>query len=194
MTEIHSLPKPLYCDALILTNSEFSLSKVPLLIYIPVQTHVALKRIEIFLEEDEADEQVSTIKRQALSSHGSGLNSEANEFGLHKASFRWNSVEEKDKQTSSKTDMMTKKWWNFTKQRPTSKNGKDASPPPPEDLEAALQTAQNESDIQEDHNFELHDLSIVFPERQLTLITGPTASGKTALLVRTLALLSHVHG
>ena len=157
-----------------------------------LKTRVAMQRIETFLNEDEVDEQVSTIKRQVLSASGSGLNSEANEFGLHKASFKWNSVEDKDKKSSSKMDMTTRKWWNFTKRKPPSKNGKDTSPPSPTDLEAALSTAQNESDVQEDHIFELHDLSIVFPERQLTLVTGPTASGKTALLVRTLVLLSSI--
>jgi len=29
-----------------------------------------------------------------------------------------------------------------------------------------------------DHRFELRDVNIVFPERQLTVVTGPTASGK----------------
>lgn len=35
-----------------------------------------------------------------------------------------------------------------------------------------------------DHRFELRDLSIRFPEGELSVVTGPTASGKTALLVR----------
>ena len=35
-----------------------------------------------------------------------------------------------------------------------------------------------------DHKFELRDISILFPERKLSIVTGPTASGKTALLVR----------
>lgn len=35
-----------------------------------------------------------------------------------------------------------------------------------------------------DHRFELRDLNVRFPEGELSLITGPTASGKTGLLVR----------
>ena len=31
--------------------------------------------------------------------------------------------------------------------------------------------------------FELQNLDIVFPEGKLTLVTGPTASGKSALIV-----------
>lgn len=34
-----------------------------------------------------------------------------------------------------------------------------------------------------DHRFELRDINVRFPEGQLSVITGPTASGKTALLV-----------
>ncbi len=34
-----------------------------------------------------------------------------------------------------------------------------------------------------DRKFELRDLTIKFPEGELTVVTGPTASGKTALLV-----------
>jgi hypothetical protein len=37
-----------------------------------------------------------------------------------------------------------------------------------------------------DHRFELKDIDIRFPEGQLSLITGPTASGKSALLVSTM--------
>ena len=34
-----------------------------------------------------------------------------------------------------------------------------------------------------DRKFELRDLNVVFPHGELTVVTGPTASGKTALLV-----------
>lgn len=40
-----------------------------------------------------------------------------------------------------------------------------------------------------DHRFELRDVSIMFPEGELSVITGPTASGKTALLVCSCHLL-----
>lgn len=41
-----------------------------------------------------------------------------------------------------------------------------------------------------DHAFELRDISVIFPEGKLSVITGPTASGKTALLVRCHCFLS----
>ena len=39
-----------------------------------------------------------------------------------------------------------------------------------------------------DHRFELQDINIRFPEGQLSVITGPMASGKTAFLVCCLIL------
>ena len=38
--------------------------------------------------------------------------------------------------------------------------------------------------LETDHKFELRDIIVWFPEGQLSAITGPTASGKTALLAR----------
>jgi ABC-type multidrug transport system fused ATPase/permease subunit len=40
-----------------------------------------------------------------------------------------------------------------------------------------------DDDEEQDSRFELRNLNIKFPERALTVVTGPTASGKTALLV-----------
>lgn len=40
-----------------------------------------------------------------------------------------------------------------------------------------------ESQVQADRRFELKDINVIFPEGALSLITGPTASGKSALLV-----------
>ncbi len=42
-----------------------------------------------------------------------------------------------------------------------------------------------------DHRFELRDVSVKFPEGELTVVTGPTASGKTALLV--ISCLRHIY-
>ena len=42
----------------------------------------------------------------------------------------------------------------------------------------------NKALVPENHTeFELKDISVKFPEGKLTIVTGPTASGKTALLV-----------
>ncbi|KAF7307832.1 ABC bile acid [Mycena kentingensis (nom. inval.)] len=42
--------------------------------------------------------------------------------------------------------------------------------------------------------FELTELSVVFPEGKLTLVTGPTASGKTALLMALLGEMKTING
>ena len=75
-------------------------------------------------------------------------------FGLEHASFKWNEVEETAESGTS------------------ADHTRDAS---------VDNTASNEV---VDHKFELRDISILFPERKLSIVTGPTASGKTALLVR----------
>ncbi|KAJ7054740.1 hypothetical protein C8F01DRAFT_1374331 [Mycena amicta] len=54
-------------------------------------------------------------------------------------------------------------------------------------------TSVNESEI-EDHKFELKDISVIFPEGRLTLVTGPTASGKTALLMAALGEMTALPG
>ena len=87
-------------------------------------------------------------------------------FGLENASFKWNEVEEK--QDSSKNGKDAPK---------LGSNGADAN----SDAESRRSVAVSESG---DHRFELRDISVMFPEGELIVITGPTASGKTALLVR----------
>ena len=45
-----------------------------------------------------------------------------------------------------------------------------------------------ETNGESDHQFELKDISVKFPDGKLTCITGPTASGKSALLVSFVSL------
>jgi ABC-type uncharacterized transport system fused permease/ATPase subunit len=115
-------------------------------------------------------DQVSTLKKSS-SSHPSDPANKSG-LGIATASFKWNEVEEKedgkdkDKEPSSRADS------------PTS----DASTT----VSITVQDpSETESLLREDrdHKFELKDINIMFPEGELTLITGPTASGKTALLV-----------
>ncbi|KAF7329698.1 hypothetical protein MKEN_00233000 [Mycena kentingensis (nom. inval.)] len=48
--------------------------------------------------------------------------------------------------------------------------------------------------VADDHKFELRDVSVVFPEGRLTVVTGPTASGKTALLMALLGEMTTLSG
>jgi hypothetical protein len=99
-------------------------------------------------------------------------------LGLENASFRWNKVEEAETKGKSPTPDST-----------------------PQSESSSLADASTILDNDEDPRFELKDVSVLFPENKLSLITGPTAryapsthaadletdafcSGKTALLVR----------
>ena len=88
-------------------------------------------------------------------------------LGIENGTFKWNEVEQKDDVTAETS--------NSVNSTPTND---------------AVQGADDEIDrgslrgsVTSDHRFELKDVNIMFPERQLTVVTGPTASGKTALLV-----------
>jgi len=150
-----------------------------------LQTGVALKRIAVYLDEEEVDEQVSSIKKvrnaesrrpgsgeETVSGYKSGL-------GIVGGSFKWNAVEEKvDDVKGKKAD------------RPGG-GASEATSATVEGTDAATVTGQVEGAEEgesllaadADHRFELRDISVMFPEGELTLVTGPTASGKTALLV-----------
>ena len=112
------------------------------------------------MNEEEVDEQVSTIKRKNLSR----TRSSSAEFGIENASFQWNSTKE-----DAKSDK------------------KDTQKASDGDSERAVDPIQasedNSSSITDDsRTFELKDITVSFPEGKLSVITGPTASGKTALL------------
>ena len=146
------------------------LNTVPTWLVQVLQTRVSLKRIEKFLEEDEVDGQVSSLKEDTdLGPARKELGPDV--FGLKNASFKWNAIKKEEDEKNAKG---SKK----------DKNGKKAGPQA--DLEAALQTslaeALPETASAEEPVFELRDIDVIFPEG-LTVVTGPTASGKTALLV-----------
>lgn len=126
-----------------------------------VQARVALKRISVFLDEEEVSEQTSSLKKD--SSTRPSIDSEEDELGFVNASFKWNKV----------TDAQA--IYNMAETTgpllPTINRPDDGWTTPSDS--AAL-----------DHQFELRDLNIRFPQGKLTIVMGPTGSGKTALLVR----------
>lgn len=121
-----------------------------------------MDRISTYLEEDEVDEQVSSLKRGAVppSDEDEGL-------GIVNGTFKWNEVEET---------------------KDADKNKAAASQPssPSDETDTAVDSQSTAGD----HRFELRDINVMFPEGELTVITGPTASGKTALLVRVLGAVN----
>ncbi|THH14161.1 hypothetical protein EW146_g6141 [Bondarzewia mesenterica] len=150
------------------------LNVIPAWIVQILQTGVALNRISVYLDEDEVDEQVSSLKK---SRSGPNAASDTDKgLGLENASFKWNEIEEKKEDTDAKD---AKK--NNGQLNETDTSG-DADSRQSIDIGAG------------EHRFELRDISIMFPEGQLTVITGPTASGKTALLMALLGEMTMLPG
>ncbi|KAH8099895.1 multidrug resistance-associated ABC transporter [Cristinia sonorae] len=160
----------------------FSMIRAPLNIlpaYIVqvLQTGVALNRIATYLDEDEVDEQVSTLKRSDTQSASSAdIDSATYEgvtsgLGILDGTFKWNEVEEKKEE-----------------------NGKPANGTTAEETDTIVGSSSASVAEAQDHRFELRDINVLFPEGELTVVTGPTASGKTALLMALLGELTRLQG
>jgi hypothetical protein len=129
------------------------------------QTKVALDRIATYLDEDEVDEQVSSLKRSRF---GASVDDDTTKgLGIENGTFKWNEVEQKDDVVAEIAKSVA------------STSSDDAAQGTDDETERSSLTGS----VASNHRFELRDVNIIFPERQLTVVTGPTASGKTALLV-----------
>ncbi|KAF9258420.1 hypothetical protein L218DRAFT_934784 [Marasmius fiardii PR-910] len=187
-----------------------------------LNTKVALDRIATFLEEPEVDERVSMLVKAAASAtprlSGDGEDSEEEQgsgsgLGLINATLKWNehevegagSLKNQDTPTTREEDVMPgkgeltrRKSW-FSLRSSTSKFSLRSST----SASVLSDSTSVRSDSPEpssadsrdgDYRFELRDISVVFPEGKLTVVTGPTASGKTALLMAVLGEMTVVSG
>ncbi|KDR78080.1 hypothetical protein GALMADRAFT_224469 [Galerina marginata CBS 339.88] len=149
------------------------LNVIPAWIVQILQTGVALNRISVYLEEDEVTDQVSSLKKDHSEPLLPGAEDEG--LGLENATLKWNEVTE-------------------TPDKDKDKLKSNGSPPSPtgsenvDDAGTAVEDNLSERSIGEsgDRTFELRDISVLFPQGELTVVTGPTASGKTALLMAVL--------
>ncbi|KAM5535675.1 hypothetical protein V8D89_010662 [Ganoderma adspersum] len=118
---------------------------------------VALDRIATYLDEEEVDDQVSTLKGHRVTPNEGEVG-----LGIVDGSFRWNgSSVPRDRATAT----------------------------------GVTTTDDTSSSTPTGHGyFELKNINIRFPESKLTVISGPTASGKTALLMALLGELTTLHG
>ena len=119
-----------------------------------LQARVALERLSAFFSEEEVDSLVSTLKQPPPTTPPDSISIELSTLGITGgARFTWNSVERPD----------------------------------PDPKITVVAPADNESESAESHvderGFELKDIDIIFPQGKMTLVTGATASGKTALLM-----------
>ncbi|KAI0050163.1 multidrug resistance-associated ABC transporter [Auriscalpium vulgare] len=153
------------------------LNIIPAWIVQVLQTRVAINRIGTYLEEDEVDEQVSSLKR----AH-SGSDADADVLGIEDGTFKWNEVEDKNEKEAAK---------KYGKKPSTTGLPSTAADTAVDSEEVDRASLTSETG---DHRFELKDISIVFPDSKLTLVTGPTASGKTALLMALLGELTKLSG
>ena len=110
-------------------------------------------------------------------------------LGIVNGTFKWNEVEEKkdDKDKGKAKDN-------------GKTNGSNGSEAAASAIDETATAVDDESVMSAgltstaDHRFELRDINVLFPEGELTLITGPTASGKTALLMALLGELTTLEG
>ncbi|KIM25383.1 hypothetical protein M408DRAFT_210000 [Serendipita vermifera MAFF 305830] len=130
-----------------------------------LQAKVSLDRISQFFAEDEVDEQISTLKRRDDVS--SVFQYDATLGITGGATFVWNSVQ--PAQTPNPPAVNGQSLSNG--QGPTT--DEEQEPGSPTDSDPSVTEAR----------FELRDIDVIFPEGKLTVVTGPTASGKTALLL-----------
>ena len=126
-----------------------------------MQTHVTLKRIGVYLDEEEVTDQVSSLKKDSSEPYLSG---DDEGLGLEGATLKWNQVVEvvdkgnqKNSSSSPTTSLVADETSTVVDSESIGDNG--------------------------DRVFELRNVTVRFPEGELTVVTGPTASGKTALLV-----------
>ncbi|KAJ4488293.1 ABC transporter type 1, transmembrane domain-containing protein [Lentinula aciculospora] len=140
------------------------------------QTKVALDRIAGFLDEEEVTEQVSSLKKDVLDLQRLRESHDENPLGLENATCKWNEVESAD----------TDKGKQNGNHLPSASNASEV-----ESVTVRSEAAEIE---QGDHQFRLEQISIVFPEDKLTVVTGPTASGKTALLMAVLGEMTLLSG
>ncbi|KAJ7892528.1 multidrug resistance-associated ABC transporter [Mycena olivaceomarginata] len=137
-----------------------------------LQTRISLNRIAVYLEEDEVSAQVSSLKKDNSIPLLDGAKDEG--LGLENASLRWNQLPEEQEEAGE---------------------AREHSPTASIDGSTARgYDSGSEGGGSENNRFELRDISVLFPEGKLSVITGPTASGKTALLMALLGEMTLLPG
>ena len=115
-----------------------------------------MDRIATFLSEDEVSDEVSSLKQSTVVR---SEDLEDHRLSIVHGSFRWNAVDEDKKKPSAGPDTPPKS--------AASSVVESAEPVPGDSVSVSNQEG-------EDRKFELRDISIVFPDRQMTLIAGPS--------------------
>ena len=131
-----------------------------------MQIKITLNRIAVFLDEEEVTDQVSSLKKDCSEPYLFGGDEG---LGLECATLRWNEV----------VEVMKKgKQLDYNKPSSSSTNSLEI-----DEASTVVDAESIASGDRDDRVFELRNMTVRFPEGELTVVTGPTASGKTALLV-----------
>ena len=107
-------------------------------------------------------------------------------LGLENATLKWNEVvhvEKREEQDKAKNGVLSPSASSDIPS-PTSSND-DVETVAASDVGTGASDSESlTAGLETDYKFELRDTTVRFPEGQLSVITGPTVSGETALLVR----------
>lgn len=165
-----------------------------------LKVKISIKRITDFLSEPEVDRNASSLKREDINPTNQGVNDnamESDKLGIQNGVFLWSPP---NNVTLAKDTSDKKSWWKprlWSKSATSDSNAVSEastalvglpidSVENPEQIVATSALASGISGTPvssgTDRQFQLRDINVLFPIGGLSLITGPTASGKTALL------------
>jgi len=121
-------------------------------------SYVAVRRIEKYLDEEEVPDHVSSLKRDVVSPKGQF----DDRLGFTNATFQWSSLPKKNLDAPKPPILkrLTRKFkWK-------------------ESVDALAETEGSEDE--ENQPFEIKESTVVFPSGKLSVIVGPTGSGKSS--------------
>lgn len=157
------------------------LNFLPTFIVMMLQAKVALNRISDYLGEEEVPDWVSSLKRPA--NHSATFDKVA----FQHATLRWNAGEP----TAEGKDASNGAASNGVASNGVASNGAASGT-----NDTANGEGNNQSSTPPSVNevFELSDIDVNFPVGKLSVVTGPTGAGKSALLVGLLGEMDVVSG
>ncbi|KAF8933797.1 hypothetical protein BGZ47_010698 [Haplosporangium gracile] len=160
-----------------------ALNNMPWVFQNAMRASISLKRINRFLQEDDIVRDTTITKLDPKARHNSSVSFNP-VIGFVGATYSWPNKEVEKTPESSKD--VKKDQLSFT-QKVKAKFSKRVEQPGPIVAAVAEPEAIHE-------RFQLKNLSIDFPVGKLSLIVGPTGSGKTALLLALLGELDRDEG
>ncbi|CAE7143619.1 unnamed protein product [Rhizoctonia solani] len=153
-----------------------SLAILPLTVASTVRTLVSLQRIEKYLSEEEVPDYISSLKRPPPTS----LAPTETRLGCNNATFRWPTISTTDQKVEA-PKAQPSRWAKFLTLLRLRQTVNLLKAPEPSSPEA-------------DQPFTLADISVIFPEGVLSLVYGPTGSGKSSFLSAILGEMDLLEG